>query len=77
MVKTKNNENMTDDDPLFVFESFKYNIDHRVWSFIETLRQVNWDEAEIELEDIKIDVQNICSFLDEMESLKSKTNIAK
>lgn len=77
LIKTKLNENMSDDDALFVFESFKYNIDHRVWSFIETLKHVNWEYSDIELEDIKNDVQNICSFLDEMESLKTKTNPRK
>lgn len=75
--KTRENESMSDDDALFVFESFKYNIDHRVWTFIETLKQVNWEDANIELEDIKNDVLNICSFLDEMESLKTKTNPRK
>lgn len=75
--KTRKNENMTDDDALFVFESFKYNIDHRVWSFIETLRQVNWQDADIEVENIKNEVLNICSFLDDMESLKTKTNLNK
>lgn len=77
LIKTQRNENMTDDDALFVFESFKYNIDHRVWTFIETLREVNWDDSEKELEDIKNDVEKICAFLDEIESLKNNTNSSK
>ncbi len=75
--KTRENESMSDDDALFVFESFKYNIDHRVWTFIETLRQVNWDDTVNDLKDIKNDVQNISSFLDEVESLKNNTNSSK
>ena len=77
LVKIKNNENMSDDDALFVFESFKYNIDHRVWTFIETLKKVKWDDADINLEDLKNDVYNISSFLDEMKSLKNNTNSSK
>ncbi|MBK6362560.1 MAG: hypothetical protein IPF52_03325 [Saprospiraceae bacterium] len=66
--KIRHNENMSDSDALFVFESFKYNIDHRVWSFIETLRQVDWDKADLDLEDIKEDALKISSFLYELEN---------
>ncbi|MBK8369799.1 MAG: hypothetical protein IPL20_00180 [Saprospiraceae bacterium] len=67
LVKIRQNENMSDSDALLVFESFKYNIDHRVWLFIEVLREVDWCNVGLELEDIKEDVQIINSFLDEME----------
>ena len=77
LVKTRLNENMSDSDALFVFESFKYNIDHRVWDFIETLRQIKWEESDTELEDIKNDVKKISSFLDEMELLITKVNKSK
>lgn len=77
LIKTRINETMSDDDALFVFESFKYNIDHRVWDFIDTLRKVEWENKSDIFSEIKHDIQIISSFLIEMDLLNNKENKEK
>ena len=78
LLKLKSIENMSDEDSLFIFEFFKYNLDKRLWDFIFKLNEMDDQALTKEVRSIyEYEIKRVMEFHDEYVSLNKLSSSDK